>query len=105
MITRYKNKKVRRKARVKGKVSKTLREYRLVVRRSNKYIMAQMVKLATGETLFSAVGRKAEVVGKSIAEKSAEAKISKVVFDRGENRFHGNIRKLADAARGAGLKF
>jgi large subunit ribosomal protein L18 len=31
--------------------------------------------------------------------------VTTVVFDRGAARFHGRVKALADAARGAGLKF
>lgn len=105
MITRYKNKSNKRKARIVAKISKTSLEYRLVVRRSNKYLYAQMLKLATGKTLFGIRSTDPQVLGKQIAAKALEMKISSVVFDRGSYKYHGNIKIVADAAREAGLKF
>jgi large subunit ribosomal protein L18 len=56
----------------------------------------------------SAIGNKtdsAAAVGKAIAEKAIELKIKEVVFDRGGFKYHGRVKALAEAARGAGLKF
>ncbi len=47
----------------------------------------------------------AAVVGKAIAEKALAAGISEVAFDRSGNKYHGRVKRLADAAREAGLKF
>ncbi len=44
-------------------------------------------------------------VGALIAERAKAAGVSKVVFDRGGNRYSGRIASLADAAREAGLEF
>jgi large subunit ribosomal protein L18 len=44
-------------------------------------------------------------VGKLIAQRSLEKGISKVVFDRGGNLYHGRVKALAEAAREAGLDF
>lgn len=77
---------------------------RLVVFRSNKYFYAQVTD--GGKTLVS-VNKSTDpvVAGKELAQKAAKKKISTVVFDRGSYRYHGNIKKLADAAREGGLKF
>ncbi|BBB49245.1 large subunit ribosomal protein L18 [Pelolinea submarina] len=47
----------------------------------------------------------AVAVGKNIAERAKEKKISEVVFDRGGYQYMGRVKALADAAREAGLKF
>ena len=47
----------------------------------------------------------AQVIGKAIAERALAAGVQEVMFDRGDNRYHGRVAALADAARQAGLKF
>ena len=91
---------------------------RLVVTRSLRHIMAQIVDDSAGHTLASAStldasirgtdGDKSDLaakVGALLAERAKAAGISKVVFDRGGNRYAGRIAALADAAREAGLEF
>ena len=82
--------------------------------RSNKQIYVQLVDDLEGKTLVAASskgiegGTKSEIaakVGESIAKKAQEAGITEVVFDRNGYLFHGRVKSLADAARGAGLKF
>lgn len=48
---------------------------------------------------------KAGKVGALLAERAKAAGVSKVVFDRGGNKYAGRIAALADAAREAGLEF
>jgi len=40
-----------------------------------------------------------------VAERAQAAGVSKVVFDRGGNLYHGRVAAVADAAREAGLEF
>ena len=47
----------------------------------------------------------AEAIGKIIAERLKEKGITRVVFDRGGNLYHGRVRAVAEAARAAGLDF
>lgn len=47
----------------------------------------------------------AKSVGKLIAKRMKEKGILNVVFDRGNNRYHGKIKSLADGAREEGLIF
>jgi large subunit ribosomal protein L18 len=47
----------------------------------------------------------AEAIGRVIAERLKDQGISRVVFDRGGNLYHGRVRAVADAARKAGLEF
>jgi large subunit ribosomal protein L18 len=107
----------RRHRRVRGKVNGTAERPRLVVTRSNRGILAQLVDDANGRTLASAswlqVGKavkgnktaQAAEVGKLLAEKAKAAKIAGAVFDRGGYLYHGRVKALADAAREGGLKF
>jgi large subunit ribosomal protein L18 len=106
----------RRHKRVRGKVSGTAERPRLVVTRSNRGIVAQLVDDREGRTLASATwlqvktfkgDKKAQAteVGKLLAESAKQAKIESVVFDRGGYLYHGRVKALADAAREGGLKF
>lgn len=106
----------KRHARVRTKVSGTAECPRLNVFRSNKHISVQIIDDVAGKTLASASSlqmklangsnvQAAQEVGKEIAKKAQEAKISKVVFDRGGYLYHGRVKALADAAREAGLEF
>ena len=47
----------------------------------------------------------AKKVGVLVAEQCKSKGISKVVFDRNGYLYHGRVKALADAARGAGLDF
>lgn len=108
----------RRHFRVRKTISGTEQRPRLVVTRSLRHMVAQIVDDTKGRTLASASsmdtsirgadGDKSAIAGKVgalIAERAKAAGITKVVFDRGGNRYAGRIAALADAARGAGLEF
>ncbi len=109
-----KERRIKIKTRIRGKISGTASRPRLSVFRSNKQIYAQLVDDLSGKTLAAASskgiaeGTKSEIaakVGKAIAEKAIAAGISEVVFDRNGYLFHGRVKSLADAAREGGLKF
>ncbi len=63
--------------------------------------------MITGGQTIASVDKMTDpiAVGKTIAEKALKKKITAVVFDRNGYRYHGNVKKIADAARDAGLKF
>jgi large subunit ribosomal protein L18 len=106
----------RRHLRLRKKVSGTAARPRLVVTRSNRNLVAQVVDDAVGRTLVSAStleadlraaegdkSAKARRVGELIAERAKAAGIDAVVFDRGGNKYHGRVAAVADAAREGGL--
>ncbi len=108
----------RRHFRVRRTISGTATRPRLVVTRSLRHITAQVVDDTKGHTLASAStldaslrgaeGDKSALAGKVgalLAERAKAAGVSKVVFDRGGNRYAGRVAALADAAREAGLEF
>jgi large subunit ribosomal protein L18 len=91
---------------------------RLSVHRSLKNISVQVIDDVTGVSLAAASSQEADLVkaegtktdlaaavGKLVAERAIAKGVSKVVFDRGGYLFHGRVKALADAARGAGLEF
>ena len=103
------------KYRVRKRISGTTERPRLTVFRSNKQIYAQVIDDLNGKTLASASSltitdkfSKKEVaskVGELIAQKSKEAGVESVIFDRNGYLYHGRVRELAEAARKSGLKF
>lgn len=76
---------------------------KLTVFRSNKYIYAQVINL--GKTVAEAHGKDPIEVGKTVAEKAIKAKVTKISFDKGSYKYHGQVKALADAARQEGLDF
>src|SRR6478736_8724276 len=102
----------RRQHRVRKKVAGTAARPRLAVFRSNKHITAQVIDDRSGRTLAAAsttepdlcggaTGNKdaATKVGQLVAERAKAAGVTKVVFDRGGNLYHGRVAAVADAAR------
>ena len=110
--------KARRHFRVRKRVTGTAVRPRLVITRSARHITAQIIDDLKGHTLASAStldgslrgteGDKSALAGKVgalLAERAKTAGVSKVVFDRGGNKYAGRIAALAQAAREAGLEF
>ena len=112
------NARKRRHFRVRKRVVGSAERPRLVVSRSSRHLVAQIVDDSIGQTLVSAStmestlreskddkSAKAREVGVSIAKRAKEKGISAVVFDRGGNKYTGRIAALADRARENGLEF
>lgn len=90
---------------------------RISVFRSNKYIYAQIIDDQRGVSLVSASEaqlkkekkspktKRAELVGKILAEKAIKKGIKKVRFDRRKYKYHGRVKALAERAKKGGLKF
>jgi large subunit ribosomal protein L18 len=96
---------------------------RLAVFRSVSHIYAQVIDDLAGRTVASAASTEpslkttfsgkvrgsnragAEALGELIASRVKEKGITRVVFDRGGNLYHGRVQAVADAARKAGLEF
>jgi large subunit ribosomal protein L18 len=107
----------RRHRRVRRKILGTAERPRLVVHRSNRGIVAQLVDDVEGRTLGAAshLGLKkgfkgtktqqAAEVGKLLAATAKKAGVETVVFDRGGYLYHGRVKALAEAAREGGLRF
>jgi large subunit ribosomal protein L18 len=108
---------IRRHLRIRKKISGDAMRPRMVVTRSARHILVQLVDDTLGVTLASVSTmekdfrtmkadktEKATKIGQAIADRAKKAGITEVVFDRGGNKYAGRIQAVADAAREAGLK-
>lgn len=106
----------RRHFRLRKKIAGTAARPRLVVTRSARHMVAQVVDDTLGQTLVSASTLEADVralkgdktakaskVGQLVAERAKAAGVEAVVFDRGGNKYHGRVAAVADGAREGGL--
>jgi len=108
---------IKRKRRIRGRVSGTAACPRLTVFRSNRHFYAQAIDDVTGTTVaavssldgdskglkpvVSDAGKLGESFGKLLKGKKIEA----VVFDRNGYLYHGVVKSFADGVRKAGLTF
>ena len=99
---------------------KQLKGYRLYIYKSNKHIYAQIIdnynnKIITSSSTVSKAIKEnigplknckaAKAVGKNIAMKLKQLGIEKIIFDRGKNIYHGQVKALANATRDNGIIF
>jgi large subunit ribosomal protein L18 len=98
---------LRRRRRVRAKVSGTAERPRVSVFRSNRGISAQLIDDVAGRTLAAVnwTASRASRVGALLAERANAVGVSNVVFDRGGYQYHGQVKALAEGAREAGLRF
>jgi large subunit ribosomal protein L18 len=107
---------LRRRRRVRAKVTGSAERPRISVFRSNRGIFAQLIDDASGRTLAAVQWTEPELrslkgteqaarAGALLAERAKAAGVETAVFDRGGYQFHGRVKALADGAREAGLQF
>jgi len=111
---------IKRKKRIRKKITGDSQRPRLSVFRSARHIYAQVIDDTSGRTLAAAStleptvrGKKpfenktaaAAYIGKVVAERAREKGIAKVVFDRNGFLYHGRVKALSQGAREAGLEF
>lgn len=103
-----------RHTKVRKKVVGSIERPRVAVYRSGQHIYAQIIDDTTGKTIAAAsdlkikAGTKTEravQVGETLAKKALQAKITKIVFDRGGFLYHGRVKALAEGLRKEGLEF
>ncbi len=107
---------LKRRRRVRAKVSGTAERPRVSIFRSNRGLFAQLIDDERGHTLAAVQwtegdlrelkpGEQARRAGALLAERARAQGIETVVFDRGGYRYHGRVKALAEGAREAGLTF
>jgi large subunit ribosomal protein L18 len=107
---------LKRRRRVRAKVTGTAERPRISVFRSNRGISAQLIDDRTGTTLAAVNWTEADLrdlrgsdqakkAGELLAERAKAAGVDSAVFDRGGYLYHGRVQALADGAREGGLTF
>ena len=105
--------------RVRAKCVGTTERPRMRIFTSNRHIYVQiiddskhatLVTMSTKDKAFDAIDLKgkcavAKKIGELIAQRAKDAGVTKVVFDRGGNLYHGRVKALSDGAREGGLDF
>ncbi len=105
---------LKRRRRVRAKISGTATRPRISVFRSNNGVSAQLIDDSSGRTLAAvnwfepelrsrATPERTTRAGQALAERAKAAGISEAVFDRGGYRFHGHVRAFAEAIRETGI--
>jgi large subunit ribosomal protein L18 len=105
---------LKRRRRVRAKISGTAARPRISVFRSNRGLSAQMIDDVAARTLVAVnwfepelrgvgKGERAARAGALLGERAKAAGLSEAVFDRGGYRYHGHVRAFAEAIREAGI--
>jgi large subunit ribosomal protein L18 len=105
---------LRRRRRVRAKVSGTAERPRISVFRSNRGISAQLVDDVSGQTLAAVQWTEADLrdlkrseqstkAGELLAQRAKAAGIERAVFDRGGYQYHGRVKAFAEGVREGGL--
>ena len=105
---------LKRRRRVRAKISGTAARPRISVFRSNRGLSAQLIDDVAASTLAAVnwfepelskldKAARAKRAGELMAERAKAAGITAAVFDRGGYRYHGHVRNFAEAIREAGI--
>ncbi len=115
-----KSARLKRKMRIRKKITGTSQRPRLSVFRSAAHIYAQIIDDTRGATLTSCSSMESSVreqsrfpskvaaatyIGKLLAERARALGIQQVVFDRNGFLYHGRVKAVSDGAREGGLDF
>jgi large subunit ribosomal protein L18 len=106
---------LKRRRRVRAKVSGSAERPRVSVFRSNRGISGQLVDDDAGRTLAAVNWYEPELrslggmdrtkrAGVLLAERARSKGVAQAVFDRGGYPYHGHVRAFAEALREGGIK-
>jgi large subunit ribosomal protein L18 len=115
-VTTKGQQRLRRRRRVRARITGTAERPRLSVFRSNRGVFAQLIDDRAGHTLAAVnwiepdlrkltATEQAKKAGELLAERAKKAGVETCVFDRGGYQYHGRVKALADGAREGGLAF
>ena len=108
------DRRLKRRRRVRAKVSGTAERPRISVFRSNQGVSAQLIDDISGRTLAAVNWYEPDLrkltkpertkrSGETLAERAKAAGVTEAVFDRGGYRYHGHVRAFAEAIRESGI--
>jgi large subunit ribosomal protein L18 len=106
---------LKRRHRVRAKVTGSADRPRVAVFRSNRGIHAQLVDDVAGRTLAAVSWTESDLrglkpmeqagkAGALLAQRAKTAGVESAVFDRGGYRYHGKVKAFAEGVREGGLK-
>jgi large subunit ribosomal protein L18 len=109
-------KRLKRRRRVRAKITGSAERPRISVFRSNRGVFAQLIDDESGRTLAAVNWTEGELkslkrmeqakkAGELLAERAKAAGVETAVFDRGGYQYHGRVKALAEGAREGGLIF
>ncbi|PIT99734.1 MAG: 50S ribosomal protein L18 [Bdellovibrionales bacterium CG10_big_fil_rev_8_21_14_0_10_45_34] len=108
---------LKKRLRIRKKVTGTAERPRLTIFRSTTQLTTQLIDDTAGKTLAAASTSKlagvkskknkeaARELGKTIAKLAVGKNIKAVVFDRSGLLYHGKVKEFAESARESGLEF
>jgi large subunit ribosomal protein L18 len=106
---------LKRRHRVRAKVTGSAERPRVAVFRSNRGIHAQLIDDGAGRTLAAVSWTESDLrglkpmeqagkAGELLAQRAKAAGVETAVFDRGGYRYHGKVKAFAEGVREGGLK-
>jgi large subunit ribosomal protein L18 len=115
-VVTKRQRRLRRRRRVRARITGTTQRPRLSVYRSNRGVFAQLIDDSKSHTVAAVnwiepelrkltASAQAKRAGELLAERAKAAGVETCVFDRGGYRFHGRVAAIAEGAREGGLKF
>jgi large subunit ribosomal protein L18 len=115
-VTTKPQQRLRRRRRVRARITGSAERPRLSVFRSNRGVFAQLIDDRAGRTLAAVnwtepelrkltASAQAKRAGELLAERAKAAGVETCVFDRGGYQYHGRVKALAEGAREGGLAF
>ena len=105
---------LKRRRRVRAKITGTAERPRVSVFRSNRGLCAQVIDDVAGHTLAAvnwyepelrklATLERSKRAGTLLADRAKQKGVSAAVFDRGGYPYHGHVREFAEAIRESGI--
>lgn len=103
-----------RAGRVRRKIRQVSDRPRVSIQKTNRYLSLQLIDDQTGRTVVAVHERtvtgatpkeRRAALCAAMAAKLKEVKMTRVVFDRGANRYHGVVAEIAEGLRANGIEF